>query len=179
MKNIISLILVGIILLNGCTWTQLIPPDETYLKDLNNKLKAETVIIELESGNIIVGNDIQLSSDSTSWAGVDSEKYYNVQTAKIKEIRVSNRSRSGTIGLLLGISGGAVIGFIESKSERYNWVDVVEKGFRTVLFLEGESKIGRYAAGMIIGGLAGGLLGLTIGTIVGSTEKYVFTEVKL
>jgi hypothetical protein len=179
MKNIISLILVGIILLNGCTWKQVIPINDTNFDDLNDKLKAETVTIGLVSGNNIIGRDIQLSSDSTSWSELNSGKYHTVQTSTIRDICAMNRSRSGKIGLVVGLIGGGVIGVIIASSEEYEWLDVVEKGFRIAIGQEGESKIMRYSSGIIIGGLAGGLLGYTIGTIVGSRDKYVITQNKL
>jgi hypothetical protein len=106
MKNIISLILVGIILLNGCTWKQVIPINDTNFDDLNDKLKAETVTIGLVSGNNIIGRDIQLSSDSTSWSELNSGKYHTVQTSTIRDICAMNRSRSGKIGLVVGLIGG-------------------------------------------------------------------------
>jgi hypothetical protein len=178
MKTIIPLILFGIILLNSCTWTNVMQHDETYLRDLNNKLKEETVTIEMESGNTIVGKDIHISSNSISWTELESEKYYNVQSPNIKEIRVMNRSRSGKTGLFVGMLVGGVIGANEVSSQGYDWLDGVEKGFLKIIRLEGESKTTRYVTGAVIGGLVGGLLGYTIGTIAGSTDKYVFIEDK-
>ncbi|MHA2032341.1 MAG: hypothetical protein ACW99Q_23450 [Candidatus Kariarchaeaceae archaeon] len=176
MKYIISLILVGNILFSSCTWKQVIPNDDNNFGDLNDKLKTETLTIGLVSGNIIFGKDIQLSSDSTSWSELHSGKYHTVQSSTIRDICVVNRSRSGKTGLVVGLIGGAVIGVIMASSEEYEWLDVVEKGFRTAIGQEGESKIMRYSSGIIIGGLAGGLLGYTIGIIVGGTDKYVITQ---
>jgi hypothetical protein len=178
MKNIISLILVGNILLSSCTWKEVIPNDDNNFGDLNDKLQNGTVTIGLISGNTIIGKDIQLSYDSTSWSDLDSGKYHTVQTSTIRDICIMNRSRSGKTGLVVGLIGGATIGVIMASSEEYEWLDVVEKGFRTAIGQEGESKIMRYSSGIIIGGLAGSLLGYTIGIIVGGTDKYVITQDK-
>jgi hypothetical protein len=176
MKTIIPLIFFSIIFLTSCTLTNVIPHDESYLKDFNNKLKEETVTIELESGNTIDAKDLQISSNSISWTELESEKHYDVESATIQEIRISNRSRSGTTGLFVGMLVGGIIGANEVSSEGYEWLDGVEQLFRFIFRSEGESKTTRYASGIIMGGVVGGLLGYTIGSIVGTTDKYVFDQ---
>ena len=176
MKNILSLILFGILLFNGCTGIYVIKHDESYLSDINKKLTEKTVTIELSNGNTMVGKGVLISSNSISWTELESNDHYNFQSANIQEIRVSNRSRSGKAGFWVGMIAGGAIGASIISSSDYEWLDVVEAGSRKAMCAEGGSKTTRYATGIAIGGLVGGLLGYTIGAIVGSTDKYIFDQ---
>jgi hypothetical protein len=143
------------------------------LNEVNNNLKEETVKILLEDGTTKRAKNLKLSPASTSWTDLETERVNNIETEKIGEIRVLNRTRSGRTGLIIGALTGGIFAATEAGSEGYEWLDSVEEGFVKVLGGEGGSKTTRYVSGFILGAVAGGLLGYTVGAIIGSTDKYV------
>ena len=177
MKSISWILLISMIFY-CCTATHMIKHDQSAYDELNRKVEGEKAKITLMNDDVIVGENIFMEVDSTSWVEVEKRKTYSlfrkrhefdekwsVPTLDIKKIDVGGNSGQGALGglyygFLIGASLGAIFGLI------------------LIAGTDSDQSIGGGAVlfTSALGGIAGAIVGLPLGLLAGGTDEYVLTD---
>ena len=167
MKSISSILIISMLIFIGCsaTSTYFIKHDQSDYNELNEKLKGEKGKMVLMNGDIIVGEDINIGIDSTSWIE-RGPLTKSVATLEINYFTFINRGNGASAGAGYGFWAGAAAGLVLGITQRD------QPGFK------GAGEIGAVVLIFTVplGGVAGAIIGLPIGFIVGGTDKYMLTD---
>jgi hypothetical protein len=160
MKSLLCILIAMGILFSGCSHTYQINPksSDNSLAKMNKKLRDEKANLYLKDGQEIVGKNIQVRSDSTSWMEPEQEEHKSIATSQVEQIILVNRVG----GAIVGLAGGLLVGGIIF-------------GASFILALSGAAPVFEY--GMPIG-VAIAIISPIRGATGGSKEKYIFPATK-
>jgi hypothetical protein len=171
MKTISSILLFSMIFY-CCSSTHMIMHEQSAYDELNDELRAEKGQITLMDNAVIIGENIVVGIDSTSWIsnrisedsiiGIPTQQAEHcISTSEIRSIVFKDNSQGAWEAFGFGSIGG-IFALIIAASGGY-----VGKGPAS-----GPEIIGA----ITITALAGGIIGTPIGGLIGHEEKSVFHQ---
>jgi len=141
----------------SCSSTYYVKNEDSFYKEMNEKLKGEIATVTLVNKQELVGKDIEVKFDSTSFDKI------NIHTKDIKEITIKNHDWGIINGAGLGVLVGAAMGGMIYAATTTKKTGFVPSSGLTVISLP-------------VLGLFSGVL---IGGIVGDTESFIFPSHKM
>ena len=165
MKTIYWILIISMVFCLGCSSIRFVGYDEPSCAELNKQLVGEKARITLKNGEVIKGENISVTPDSTFWVESELKRKQTVSTSDVMEISIKNHSQSARAGLFFGLLGGCATGALIHQSRGSEGVPIAI-GFTA----EQKAVIGKFILGL------GGLLGWKIGRSIEIIDKYVLSE---
>lgn len=113
MLNRLLLLGLLVVLATGCSTTRTVAHsdlDRDAFYDVNHKVRGRITEISLRDGREVVGINVFVAPDSTSWFDRETERTRVVATSSVEQVRVLRTGRAALWGLGLGVAAGAAVG---------------------------------------------------------------------
>lgn len=113
MLNRLLLLGLLVVLFTGCSTTRTVTPtelDRDAFYDVNQTVRGRITELSLRDGREVVGVNVFVAPDSTSWYDRKAERTRVVATSSVERVRVLRTGRAALWGLGLGVAAGAAFG---------------------------------------------------------------------